>query len=323
MTLPENTSRLAVPLRVLVSLSLLSTLTLWLEPAVVIEKIRGMNPSWLAAALAIGTLQLILSAERWRRTAARLQVPLGRREAVTRYYVAAFANQVLPGGMVGDAGRAWWHSRASGQRGPAVRAVVLERVSGQMTLIVALLAVLVTTSPGERLLAAVELSAKWGVKPAALISAAVATVAMGLVIQHRDRMPAWLHALILDAYRALLARRAWPAQLVLSLAVLTTYCAMFACAGRMIGSDVPPTLLATLAPIVLLAMLLPISVGGWGVRETAAAGVWLALGWPAAEGVAISVAYGALCLLASSPGALLWSLLSIRQRNSRGIRGYY
>jgi len=324
MTRSERTSRLAVPLRVLVSVGLLSALALWLDPAVVIERIRGMNPSWLAAALAIGTLQFMLSAERWRRTAARLQVPLGRREAVTSYYVAAFANQVLPGGVIGDAGRAWWHSRASGQRGPAVRAVVLERASGQIALIVALLAVLVATPTGGRLLAAVELPANWGLKPTALALAAVAAVAAlaaALVVRYRDQVPAWLRALGRDACRALLARRAWPAQLALSLAVLTTYCVMFACAGRMIGSDVPATVLASLAPIVLLAMLLPISIGGWGVRETAAAGVWLALGLPAAEGVAISVTYGALCLLASSPGALIGLRLSIRQRGATQPRG--
>ena len=68
-----------------------------------------------------------------------------------------------------------------------------------------------------------------------------------------------------------------------------------------------------IAPIVLLAMLLPISVAGWGVRETAAAGVWVALGWPAVEGVAVSVAYGALCLITSLPGAVISSLLPMRQ----------
>jgi len=81
----------------------------------------------------------------------------------------------------------------------------------------------------------------------------------------------------------------------------------------MIGADAPSATLAMIAPVVLLAMLLPISVAGWGVRETAAAGVWAALGWPAAEGVAVSVAYGALCLLASLPGAIISALMPIRQ----------
>lgn len=298
--------RAGVPLRALVSLGLLAALALWLDPAAVVDRIRGVDPAWLAAALAIGTAQFVLSAERWRRTAVRLEVPLGRREALASYYVAAFANQVLPGGVVGDAGRAWRHSRVSGRTGPAVRAVVLERASGQLVLFFALLVVLVATPPGARLLGAMEVPGAAGALPAALVVGVIAALAAAAVFAWRTGyVPGWLRTLVRDAHRALLARDAWPAQLALSLAVLATYCAMFACAGRMIGSDLPVTTLAALAPIVLLAMLLPISVGGWGVRETAAAGLWAALGWPAAEGVAISVAYGALSLLASSPGALI------------------
>lgn len=298
-------------LRALVSLGLLAALALWLEPAAIVRHIQEVDPFWLAAALALGTLQFGLSAERWRRTAARLDVPLGKRRALADYYVSGFANQVLPGGVIGDAGRAWRHSRTSGRPGPAVRAVILERASGQFVLLLALFATLAATDPGAMLLARLDTAAGPGWMVAALI---VILPAAGLLATGRSgRLPGWLMSLARDAHRALLMRGAWPAQLVLSLAVLATYCAMFACAGRMIGADAPSATLAMIAPVVLLAMLLPISVAGWGVRETAAAGVWAALGWPAAEGVAVSVAYGALCLLASLPGAIISALMPIRQ----------
>jgi len=296
-------------LRALVSLGLLAGLALWLDPAAVARQVREVDPTWLAAALALGTLQYALSAERWRRTAARLDVPLGRRRALADYYVAGFANQVLPGGVVGDAGRAWRHSRTSGRPGPAVRAVILERASGQVILLVALFVMLAFTEPGARLLEALDTSAGPGWLVTVL---GVVLATAGLFAAWRGgRLPGWLTSLGRDAHRALLARRAWPTQLALSLAVLVTYCAMFACAGRMIGAEAPSATLALIAPVVLLAMLLPISVAGWGVRETAAAGVWVALGWPAAEGVAVSVAYGALCLLASLPGAAISALMPV------------
>lgn len=298
------------PLKAVISLAFLAALALWLEPAAIVRHVRQVDPVWLAAALALGTLQFALSAERWRRTANRLDVPLGRRRALADYYIAGFANQVLPGGVVGDAGRAWRHSVTSGRTGPAVRAVILERASGQGVLLLALLAALVITEPGARLLARMDTAAGPGWMLATLGLAV--SVAGAFVAWRRGRAPGWLTALVRDAHRALLARGAWPAQLALSLAVLATYCAMFACAGRMIGADPSSATLAVLAPIVLLAMLLPISVAGWGVRETAAAGVWVALGWPAAEGVAVSVAYGALCLLASLPGAIMSMLLPLR-----------
>lgn len=294
-------------LRALFSLGLLAVLVLWLDPAAIVRQVRVFDPIWLAAALALGTLQFALSAERWRRTAARLDVPIGKRRALADYYAAGFANQVLPGGVVGDAGRAWRHARTSSRPGPAVRAVVLERASGQLVLLPALFIMLVATDPGATLLAqmAVPAGPVWMVAVVGLVLPAA-----GLVAAWRaGRIPGWLASLARDAQRALLARGAWPAQLALSVAVLGTYCAMFACAGRMIGADASFSTLAVLAPIVLLAMLMPISVAGWGVREATAAGVWVALGWPAAEGVAVSVAYGALCLITSLPGAVISSLL--------------
>ena len=49
--------------------------------------------------------------------------------------------------------------------------------------------------------------------------------------------------------------------------------------------------------IVVLATSIPIGFGGWGVREAAAAGVFLALGLPPEIGVIIGVLYGLLHLL--------------------------
>ena len=298
-------------LRALISLGFLGALAVWLDPMAIGQQVREVDPTWLAAALVLGTLQFLLSAERWRRTAARLDIPLGKRRALADYYVAGFANQVLPGGVVGDAGRAWRHSRTSGRPGPAVRAVILERASGQLVLLLALFATLGVTEPGARLLEVFDTPAGPGWM---IVGLCVVLAAAGLFVASRGgRMRGWLASLRQDAHRALLTRGAWPGQLALSLAVLATYCGMFACAGRMIGAEAPAATLILIAPVVLLTMLLPISVAGWGVRETAAAGVWVALGWPAAEGVAVSVAYGALCLLTSLPGAAISALRPVRR----------
>ena len=49
--------------------------------------------------------------------------------------------------------------------------------------------------------------------------------------------------------------------------------------------------------IVVLATSIPIGFGGWGIRESAAAGVFLALGLPPETGVVIGVLYGLLHLV--------------------------
>jgi hypothetical protein len=106
-------------------------------------------------------------------------------------------------------------------------------------------------------------------------------------------------------HSTLFAREVWLYQLAASSLVVASYVAVYVCSARMIGIDLPVPTLLPLIPWVLLAMAIPLSVAGWGVREGAAALVWAAAGLDPAQGVAISVSYGLVVLLSSLPGALI------------------
>jgi hypothetical protein len=102
---------------------------------------------------------------------------------------------------------------------------------------------------------------------------------------------------------AVCSREALPPQLISSSIIVASYLLTFVIAARAIGSYTPLATLVPLIPIVLLAMLLPISIAGWGVREGVAALLWAAAGLSAVEGAAISATYGLLILISSLPGA--------------------
>jgi glycosyltransferase 2 family protein len=68
--------------------------------------------------------------------------------------------------------------------------------------------------------------------------------------------------------------------------------------------SVPIVTLLALVPIILFAMLVPLSVSGWGLREGAAAALFPVAGATAAEGFATSVAFGLAFLVAVLPGAV-------------------
>ena len=74
-----------------------------------------------------------------------------------------------------------------------------------------------------------------------------------------------------DVRTGALARGAWPVLLGLSAAALAGYLVLFLVAARSAGATAPT--LALLPPLLLalIAMGLPISVGGWGPREGVAA----------------------------------------------------
>jgi len=61
-----------------------------------------------------------------------------------------------------------------------------------------------------------------------------------------------------------------------------------------------------LVPPVLLITTIPISVGGWGVRENAMIIAFGLIGVPEASALALSVLAGLLGLAVSLPGGLVW-----------------
>ena len=286
-------------LRLVVSIGLLAAVALAVDPARVVRHLGSLHPGWVLTALALSALQLALSAWRWHFTAQRLDLQLPWSTALREYLLASFINQVLPGGVVGDASRAWRHARETARTGPAVRAVIIERGSGQ--LVMALVAVPAVLS----LLGWAPAIPVWSTAAAAGLLLLLAAPLLPTV--HTEEPPGMRS----DLRRALFSPRALPLQLIGSALVVATYLGVFLAAGRAIGATLPSLELVVLVPPILLAMLIPVTIAGWGLREGAAAAVWATAGHDPAEGAAIAVAYGLLVLVATLPGALC--LTSLRR----------
>jgi uncharacterized membrane protein YbhN (UPF0104 family) len=62
-------------------------------------------------------------------------------------------------------------------------------------------------------------------------------------------------------------------------------------------------------PVALLTSL-PISIGGWGVRETAMIGLLGLVGVPASAALVLSVELGLITMAASLPGLVFWFLIN-------------
>jgi uncharacterized membrane protein YbhN (UPF0104 family) len=61
-----------------------------------------------------------------------------------------------------------------------------------------------------------------------------------------------------------------------------------------------------LVPPVLFLSMMPVSFAGWGVREGAMVAALSAVGVPAHQSLAMSIAYGLVNVVASLPGGVLW-----------------
>jgi hypothetical protein len=90
--------------------------------------------------------------------------------------------------------------------------------------------------------------------------------------------------------------------------VVSTYLATFVIAAKAIGIETPVIVLLPLVSPVLVTMVIPVTIAGWGVREGSAAILWGSVGLAPVDGVAISVAYGILVLLSTLPGSVVLAM---------------
>ncbi len=258
------------------------------------------DPRWLAAALAALTLQTVLSALRWKITAAQLGIFLGTATAMREYYLAQIVNQSVPGGVLGDAGRAV-RARAHAGLLASGQAVLLERLAGQAGLfMVTALAFAVTLArPGG-----IDWPA-WLIAPVGLFIAGVPAMILGLFLlsQTRGRLGGAIRSFGQAVVRALLARSVIWRQCGLSIGTVLCNLVAFGFCAQAVGHGLSPAAITAFVPLILMAMLVPLTISGWGVREGAAALFFPLAGSTASGGLAASVAFGLMVTLAAMPGA--------------------
>lgn len=288
-------------LRFGVCLSLFAVLWHHADGPRVVEQLLHLDPVYVVAALIITVPQVGLSAWRWHFTATRLDMHLPFNKAFGEYYLATFLNQVLPGGMIGDAARAWRHGRSqTAGFGAAARAVILERTSGQIALFSIVLAAAVFQR--DAFMGMIGAVGPWG-------GGLLLTVAVVILLVRRTRWRDQLGIFLSDC-RRVFSGVSGGIQLLSSLCVVATYLTVYGLAARAVGVELSAGTLMTVVPIILFSMVLPISVSGWGVREVVAVAFATNAGLTPDMAVAVSVAYGLIVLVSSLPG--LFVLLAVR-----------
>lgn len=252
------------------------------------------------AAMIIGAVTTVACAWRWRVVAGRLGLTLGWGPAIAAYYGSQFLNSTLPGGVLGDVDRALRHGRAVDDVGRGARAVAGERAAGPLVH-VGLTVLVVALLPGPAL--------SWLLGPLLLVAGLLVAAGVVLLVGRRgpgtSRWSRMAGTVATDLRAGVLARGAWPRILLASIVVALGPAVVFVLAAHLVGVPAAPLELVPVAMVVLAAMLVPVNVGGWGPRESVAAAVFAAAGWGAGTGVAAATAFGALALIATTPGLLV------------------
>jgi glycosyltransferase 2 family protein len=274
-----------------------------------LDGLRTINAGALVAAAGIAMVTTVCCAWRWKIVARGLGLDLSLPAAVSAYYRSQFLNVTLPGGVVGDVHRGVSHGREASDVGRGLRAVAWERSAGQVVQIVLTVAVLlVLPSP-------VRSSMPW-------VAIAVVVGALGVALAARARHNggrSWVQrvrsAVARDISDGLLTRRAWPGVALASVIVVAGHALTFLIAARTAGTTASASKMLPIALLVMAVMVVP-SVGGWGPREGVTAWAFGAAGLGAAHGVTTAVVYGVIVLVACLPGAVVVGVAWFRRPRS-------
>ncbi len=289
--------------RIATTVAILAALAWLLDTKAIAAALAGADALPILAALGLVQAQIVLSAWRWRLIAERLELRLPMGLATGEYYIASLLNLVLPGGVPGDTLRAVRLAKGAAAPAwrPVVRSIVLERAAGQM----ALAGVMVAGFAVWPLMleARVPDEAAW-LAVGALVLGCVIVLMLAVVARGGPAaVRSALAGLGVDLRRALASDGAWLKQGALNLTIVASYVATFALAAAAIGHPLPWVGWLTVVPVVLFSMVVPVTIGGWGIREAIAASLWPLLGLDPTIGFATSVLYGLIAMIGSLPGA--------------------
>jgi uncharacterized membrane protein YbhN (UPF0104 family) len=300
-----NVKRLAlVAIKAVVSIGLIAVLATRLDYAHVLSYWRVLNGIWILGALGILFLEMSLLA------GLRLKLMLAsvgaRRPLPTTAQIALcgfFFEQVTIGFIGGDAIRLWLLRRTDVPFGHAIQALLLDRACGFASL------VLLSLLGVQALLALVEESARdvIVITLGAFVAAGFLGIALVLVLTKLlppTKLSAYWQRFGLSEHPIGLVTLA----IVLMLAIATQLLnvLVFWLLSQSIGLPTSLQHWFIVAPTVLLVSMLPISIGGWGVREGAMIVALHGFGLSAEDALLPSVLFGLCAAAATLPGGVLW-----------------
>jgi glycosyltransferase 2 family protein len=246
---------------------------------------------------------------------------LGAAQTVGCYGSGLFANLFLPTVVGGDVVRAALAARALGRTEAVVAGSVADRVIDM-----AALAVLVAVGG----LFAGGVVTGWGAPLLVLLAVVLLAGAAVLVpLLFRRPLSRWPLRIRRRVGRTLLAlrhlrRRPGPAAaaFILALVVQSTLIVVTAWLGAAVGAEAPLWAWFVAWPLAKAAGMLPITVGGLGVRDAALAALLVPFGVPLAIGFTASLAWDAVLIAGALLGGLTGLILrpGARERAVPGPR---
>jgi uncharacterized membrane protein YbhN (UPF0104 family) len=294
--------------RIGVTIAVLGWVLQGLDGAAALAALRRFTWPTVLVSLVLVAIDRVLMFWRWR-LLVQPTTSIGDHHLARIFFISSFLGSFLPAGLGGDAARAFAVGRQTGQGGPALASVVVDRwigllavgLSGCAGLLISLDAV-----PGAaRLVVLIATVVLVTGSLAGLWADQVVNRVMPDALRHTwpGRMAVRL-AGALAAYRAhghVLGRVA-----ILSFTVQALRIVLAWVLGRGLGIDVPFRYYWVFMPINILVILLPISLGGFGLPQGTMIWTLGPLGVEPTAAFLLSTLFVGIGIIGNLPGAWLY-----------------
>jgi hypothetical protein len=314
--MPDSSTRARGVLGFALKLGVSAAILYWLfgktDLSDVLARARGASPVWVAAALALYALMILISAWRWRLLLETQGAPGPMGRLTGSWLVATFFNNFLPSNIGGDVIRIADSVQLTRSRTVAATVVLVDRAIG-------LGALLVVAAAGSWLASrnGIPVPASGYVWIAALgtVLAGLPTLVWPRILARLLSPLAALHPELvgsrLDRFVGTVERlgadpgRLWQAvggALVVQLVLVAYHLAI----AQAIGTPLPWHLGLVIVPVSLVMQMAPVSVNGFGVREAVFAYFFARLSLPADAAMALSLLSAGLIMVFSLSGGVVF-----------------
>ena len=260
---------------------------------------------YLSAALFLLFLQPILAGFRWRIIMQALGAKLAPLRAVAIVFISNFLSLFLPASVGGDLVRIWYLKRNRVPTVVVMKSIFMDRLIALFTIFL----MIVVSLPFAHYVISdvIVLAALRSIGIMGVVSIAFLFVAGRILERWKDHR--WLQILMWPSAvtrQTLMAGSATWRMLAISVVIHIMPCLATGLIAHAYGADISIAALFILVPPVILAFALPISLGGWGVREAAMVAALSSIGISGQTAFLVSLMLGILTSAANLPGFIFW-----------------
>lgn len=295
----------AFTLKLLVTIFLFWFLLGQVDTQILMAQLSSPDPIWIILAALSQILQNILVSWRWQRMLRHYGTQLRLSSSIRLTFEGAFFSQALPSIIGGDAIRIFRARKYGLDLGTAASSILLDRLVG----LVGLLIIAVVGFPWIFKLD------KDGIMSLGLFFLILAGFGLTALFLMLPLLPEAIRKLPIFSLLSNQGRRAraflispgsaLPLMAMSVIGHFLTFACIYGLAVSM-GFSVSWTAIMIATPAALLITMLPISIGGWGLREGALVAGLALFQVPAEASLALSISFGIMLILINIPGGIIW-----------------